>query len=350
MNNDERRSQGKSGAAGVSPERLIQLGLGFFGPKTFLSAVELGVFTELAKGPLGYEALSQRLGLHSRGARDFLDALVALGMLERNGDVYSNTPEADFFLDRSKTSYIGGLFEMANARLYPFWGSLTEALRTGKPQNETKSGVENPFEAIYSDPARLRGFLQAMTGLSMGSSKAIAQKFPWERYKTFADVGGAQGGAAVQIALAHPHLTGVVIDLPQVKPVFEEYVRQFDLGDRLRFVTGNFFADPLPSADVIVMGHILHDWSLEEKHALVRKAHDAITPGGALLVYDMMIDDDRKTHALGLLGSLNMLVETQGGFDYTGADCCSWLHAAGFREARREHLVGPESMAVGMKA
>lgn len=350
MASEEQKGGGAGVPAQMSPERLLQLGLGFWGAKTLLSAVELGVFTQLAKGPLSLDSLTRRCGLHPRGARDFLDALVALGLLERNGGAYSNAPDADHFLDRAKPSYIGGMFEMANARLYPFWGSLTEALRTGKPQNETKAGVENPFEALYSDPAGLRGFMQAMTGLSLGSAKAIAQKFPWDRYKTFADIGGAQGGASGQIALAHQHLTGAVFDLPQVKPLFEEYVGQLGLSERLRFVAGSFFTDRLPAVDVILMGHILHDWGLEDKRALLRKAHEAITPGGAMVVYDAMIDDERKQHAQGLLSSLNMLIETQAGFDYTAADCRSWMEEAGFRDIRTEHLAGPESMVVGIKS
>src|SRR4028118_1444465 len=143
-----------------TPERIMNLGMAFWGSKTMLSAVEIGLFTDLAKGPLDFEALSERLMLHPRGARDFLDALVALGMLERDGDRYSNTPETDLFLDRAKPSYVGGILEMANARLYPFWGSLTEGLRTGQPQNEAKGGEENIFAALYTDPGRLEGFLK----------------------------------------------------------------------------------------------------------------------------------------------------------------------------------------------
>ena len=116
-----------------APDSILQVGLGFWGSKTLLSAVELAIFTELAKGPLGAGALTQRLGLHSRGARDFFDALVALGFLKRAGDQYSNTPETDLFLDRAKPSYLGGILEMANARLYHSWGSLTEGLKTGSP-------------------------------------------------------------------------------------------------------------------------------------------------------------------------------------------------------------------------
>ncbi|MBA3424327.1 MAG: methyltransferase [Rubrobacter sp.] len=332
----------------LTPERIMNLGMAFWGSKTLLSAVEIGVFTELAKEPLDLETLSERLMLHPRSARDFLDALVALGMLERDGDRYSNTPETDLFLDRAKPSYVGGLLEMANARLYPFWSSLTEAVRTGKPQNEAKRG-ENFFAALYADPARLKEFIEAMTSASLGAAMAIANKFPWDRYETFVDVGTAKGALPVQVARTHGHLSGGGFDLPPIGPFFEEYVDSHGLGDRLRFYPGDFFEDPLPAADVLVMGHILHDWDLEEKKMLLGKAYEALPKDGALIVYESLIDDDRRENAFGLLMSLNMLIETPGGFDYTGADCRSWMGEAGFRESYVEHLAGPASMVVGIK-
>jgi len=332
-----------------TPDRIMQLGLGFMASKTLLSAAELGVFTKLAGHPMEGKTLSAELGLHPRSALDFLDTLVALGLLERNGQIYSNSPEADFFLDRAKSSYIGGLLEMCNARLYPFWGTLTEGLQTGKPQSEAKFGKGSPFETLYADPERLRGFLQAMTGLSMGSARAMAEKFPWQQYKSFADVGGAQGGVAVQIALKHAHLNGFVFDLPAVKPICEEYIHSFGLGERLRFTIGDFFNNPLPKVDVIIMGHILHDWDLEQKKRLIAKVYEALTPGGAFLALDCVIDDDRRKNVTGLLMSLNMLIESPGGFDYCGGDCCAWMREAGFRETRVEQLAGPDSMVVGIK-
>jgi cyclopropane fatty-acyl-phospholipid synthase-like methyltransferase len=237
---------------------------------------------------------------------------------------------------------------MANARLYPFWASLTEALQTGQPQNEAKAGG-NFFEALYAEPARLGQFLHAMTGLSMGAHKAIAAKFPWDRHQTFVDVGCAEGGLAAQVALAHEHITGGGFDLPPAEPFFNEYVRSFGLQERLRFHPGDFFADPLPQADVLAMGHILHDWSLEEKKMLLAKAYEALQEGGALIVFESIIDDDRRENAFGLLMSLNMLIETPGGFDYTAADCQRWLSDVGFRETYVEHLAGPDSMVVGLK-
>jgi len=331
-----------------TPDRLMNLGLGFWGSKVLLSAVELGVFTELAKAPLGAEALAERLRLHPRGARDFFDALVALDMLERHDGRYENAPDTELFLDRTKPSYLGGMLEMANARLYPFWGSLTEALRTGRPQNEIKKG-EDLFTALYANPARLKPFLQATTGLSMGLSIAMAQKFPWRDYRTFVDLGTAQGGLPVQLALAHSHLTGIGYDLPRVRPIFEEYVSSFGLEKRLRFESGDFFANPFPKGDVFVMGHVLHDWNLDEKRRLISKAYEALSDRGALIVFDAVIDDDRRRNAFGLLMSLNMLIETQGGFDYTGADCRAWMTSVGFRRTSVEHLAGPDSMVVGFK-
>ncbi len=334
--------------AKLTPENIMQLGLGFWGSKTLLSAVELGLFTELAKAPLTAEDISARLSLHPRGSRDFLDALVALGMLVREGDRYGNTMETDLFLDRNKPSYVGGMLEMSNGRLYGFWGSLTEALQTGKPQNEAKKG-ENFFAALYANPERLKSFLKGMTGLSMGVAMAMAKQFPWKDYRTFADVGTAQGGLAVQVALAHPHLSGMGMDLPAVRPIFETYVRSQGLSQRLAFHAGDFFQDNLPKTDVIVMGHILHDWNMAEKRELLAKAYDALPSEGALIIFEALIDDDQKRNGFGLVMSLNMLIETPGGFDYTGADCMGWMREVGFRKTRVEHLVGPDSMVVGIK-
>lgn len=333
----------------LSPERILQTGLAFWASKTLLSAIEMAVFTELAHGPQPFAQLSGRLGLHARGARDFLDTLVALGFLTRDGDVYANTPETDLFLDRKKPSYVGGILEMANHRLYPFWGHLTTALRTGLPQNEIRTGDPSLFEVLYADPARLKEFLKAMTGISHGANLTIAQQVPWAAYRTFVDVGTAQGDLAVQIARANPHLRGIGFDLPQVAPIFEEYAAHHGVDGRLTFQAGDFFAEDLPKADVVLMGHILHDWDLPTKKMLIRKAYEALPVGGAFVAYEAIIDDARSQNAFGLMMSLNMLVETPGGFDYTGADCMAWMREAGFTSTRVEHLVGPDSMVVGIK-
>ncbi len=331
------------------PGHIMQVGMGFWASKVLLSAVEMGLFTELAKHSEDLETLQGRLGLHPRSARDFLDALVALEFLQRHDGNYANTPSTDFFLDKRKPSYIGGILEMANHRLYPFWSHLTTALRTGLPQNETNDGGPDPFLALYADPARLKQFLGSMTGISHGGNMAIARRFPFDRYRTAVDVGTAQGDLITQVALANPHIQGTGFDLPAVGPCFEEYVAANGLGDRVKFSPGSFFERPLPKGDVVMMGHILHDWDLETKRMLIRKAWEALPPGGAYIVYESIIDDSRATNTFGLLMSLNMLIETAGGFDFTGSDCMGWMKEAGFRETQVEPLVGPDSMVIGIK-
>lgn len=334
--------------AAPDPGRIMQLGLGFWGSKALLSAVELGVFTVLADGPCDGVELASQLGLHPRSARDFLDALVALGMLARDGQMYANTVETNLFLDSRKPSYMGGMLEMANARLYRFWGSLTDALRTGAPQNEARTGGDF-FAALYADPDRLAGFLHAMTALSTGAAMAIAERFPFASHRSVLDLGCAEGGVLARLLSAHGNLTGIGFDLPGSRAAFLRHMNAFGLGERASFTGGDFFADPLPQADVVVLGHILHDWDLAEKRALLARVYESLPDGGAVIVFDAIIDDDRRENAFGLLMSLNMLIESPGGFDYTGADCQGWLQDVGFSDTYVEHLAGPDSMVVGLK-
>jgi hypothetical protein len=331
-----------------TPDHILQTGLAFWASKTLLTAVEMEIFTDLAKHPGDLASVQGRMGLHPRGARDFLDALVALGFLKRENGIYSNTPETDLFLDKAKPSYIGGILEMANHRLFRYWGDLTTAVRTGESQNESKGG-HDPFAALYADPAKLREFLRAMSGVSRGANITIANQFPWAKYQSCADIGTAQGDLVMQITRANPHLHGIGFDLPEVGPIFEEYISTNGLADRVSFSGGSFFTDELPKADVLLFGHILHDWDLDTKLMLLRKAYAALPEGGAVIVYDSIIDDERKQNAFGLLMSLNMLIETPGGFDYTGADCIGWMQQVGFKDCRVEHLVGPDSMVIGIK-
>jgi O-methyltransferase domain len=141
----------------------------------------------------------------------------------------------------------------------------------------------------------------------------------------------------------------VGFDLPQVEPVFQEFVASNRISDRIKFHAGDFFSDKLPKTNVVIMGHILHDWDLAQKRQLLERAYEALPNGGSLIVYDAIIDDERRHNAFGLLMSLNMLIETKGGFDYTGAECRAWMREAGFSKTRIEHLGGPDSMVIGIK-
>ncbi|MEU1429047.1 methyltransferase [Nocardia sp. NPDC005746] len=326
-------------------ERILRIGMGFWESRTLLSAVELGVFTVLGHRQLTAEQLRRELGLHPRSARDFFDALVAMEMLRRTDGRYANTADTATYLDSTGSEYIGGFLEMAAARLYPFWGHLTEGLRTGLPQNEAREGRD--FTELYQDPERLYDFQRAMTGLSLPGAHVIAEVFPWQRWKTVADIGTAQGALLRTVLETNPHLHGIGYDLAPVEPIFTEYIAP--VADRSSFRAGDFFAEELPEADVLVFGHILHDWDLDTKRMLLEKAYRALPEGGAILIYESLIDDDRRTNLPGLLMSLNMLIETPGGFDYTATDLRGWLADAGFHDPQTEHLAGPESMVWAVK-
>src|SRR3954451_1714330 len=331
----------------------MQVGMGFWPSKTLLSAVELGVFTALGSTTMTGAELGGRLGLHASGTFDFLDGLVALQLLERHGDGaagrYGNTPATAAFLDKSKPTYIGGILEMANARLYGFWGDLTEALRTGSPQNEIKHTGTAMFEELYSDEARLEQFMDAMAGVSMGNFMALAERFDFSRYKTVCDIGGATGQLSMILARQHEHLQCLSFDLPVVAPIAERRIAEAGLADRVEVVQGDFFADALPPADVITMGMILHDWNLERKMQLLRAAYEALPDGGALIVVENLIDDARRQNVFGLLMSLNMLIEFGDAFDFTGADLEGWCRQVGFKVFETMHLAGPVTAGIAYR-
>lgn len=337
----------------VSPEHILQIGLGFMGSKTLLSAVELDLFTVL--GPTGMNAaqIGDRFGLHPRSLRDFLDALVSLGLLGRDGDgsaaIYRNNAAGEVFLNKNSKAYIGGLLEMANARLYPFWGSLTTALKTGEPQNEVKSSGASLFQALYADEQRLEQFLRAMQGIQMGNFMAFAEKFDFAKHRTLCDVGGANGTLASVVAQRHPHMACTSFDLQPVATIARRHVEALGVGSRVNVVVGDFFKDPLPHADVITMGNILHDWDESQKKMLIGKVFESLNPGGAFVAIEAVIDDARRTNTMGLLMSLNMLIETPGGFDYTGAQFGVWCREAGFSRIEVLPLAGPNSAAIAYK-
>lgn len=337
----------------LSPARIMEVGMGFWPAKTLLSALELGLFTQLGRGPQTADTLQAALGLHDRANPDFFDTLVALGFLERDGDGpqarYSNTAETALFLDRASPGYVGGFLEMANARLYPFWGDLTEALKTGRPQNEIKHTGTSMFAELYRDPQRLEQFMRAMSGISAGNFRAFAELFDFSRYATMCDVGGATGQLSLSVARRHPHLRCISADLPEVTAIASREIAAAGLSDRVEARPIDFLRDPLPKADVVTMGMILHDWNLEKKRHLIRAAYDALPPGGAFVVIENLIDDARRQNAFGLLMSLNMLIEFGDAFDFTGADFDAWCREAGFTRTEILPLGGPASAGVAYK-
>lgn len=338
----------------LDPSHIMQTATAFWPSKVLLTAVDLELFTALSGGKaMTAEELGTLLKLHPRGTYDFFDALVALKFLQRDGDGpqgrYRNTPETAMFLDKNSPAYIGGLPEMLNKRLFGFWNDLGTGLKTGRPQNEAKSGGKSTFEVLYEDPGRLETFLDAMTGFQAANFGALAEKFDFAKYRTVSDVGGALALLSRVIAARHAHLSFTSFDLPVVAPLAAKRVAAAGMSGRIQAVGGDFFADDLPKADVVTMGNILHDWNLEKKKILIRKAYEALPPGGAFIAIENVIDDARRENVFGLLMSLNMLIEFGDAFDYTGADFRQWCGEAGFKRFDLIGLAGPTSAAIAYK-
>jgi len=339
----------------LTPARLLDIGTGFMRAQTLLTATALELFTKLGDQAMTAKDLGDRIGLDPahRARIDFFDALVSLQILERQGDgdkaLYRNTPESGLFLDKSKPSYVGGILEMSQARLFPFWADLKTALLTGRPQNEIKHNGKPLFEELYADPARLEQFMRAMAGISRGNFQSFVDQFDFAPYQTYCDVGGATGLLAAMVARAKPHLTVASYDLPVVAPIAKRSLKEQGLEGKVQVLTGDFLKEKLPRADVISMGMILHDWNMEGKMHLIRAAYDALPAGGAFVVIEHMIDNERRSNGFGLMLSLNMLIEFGDAFDYTAAEFEGWCRDVGFTRFQTIALTPVASAAVAYK-
>ncbi|WP_018681837.1 methyltransferase [Actinokineospora enzanensis] len=336
--------------AGLDPARLHQLTMGFFASRAVQAAVELDLFTELAAAAGTAAEVERRCGLHPRSSRDFLDALVALDLLDRDDeDRYQPTPSTRMFLDRNSPAYLGGLAEMAGTVLYGVWGNLTEALRTGKPQGAAGAVF---LDGMYQDPVTARKFMAAMDTVSTRVAVELAAALRLSEAPeptTVVDVGGARGNLLGVLLSANPTLRGVCLDLPAVERLYDEHIPRFGLGDRIRFAAVDFERAPLPAGDVLVLGHVLHGASPDDRAMLLGKAHAALPAGGRVAIYDRMIADDRRGSALSLLGSLNMLLTTPDGAEYTVADCRELLVRHGFDDVTSQPIAGTETLVIATR-
>ena len=331
----------------MNPKHILETAFAFRASKVLLTAVELGVFRSLASEPQTAEALTRTLGLQGRGANDFFDALVALDFLDRDDNgLYANTLESSAYLDANSTEYIGDLIEYLNRRAYPTWNFLAQALREGAPQRVP--AASGGFSSFYKDADVFDLFLKGMSGGSRLAGRALAKQFPWQSYNTVIDVGSGQGCVAAELAKAHRHLSGGGFDLEELRDPFESYVRSCGFHDRLKFFSGNFFADPLPTADVLIMGRILHDWSVPQRELLLKKAHAALSGSGTLIVYEAFIDNSRRKPG-GLLSSLNMLLQTNDGSEFTTHECRALMQEVGFGDAYVIPLSDTHTAVVGTK-
>ncbi len=337
-----------------SPALILQIGTGFWASKILLTAVQFKLFTQLAKQPnQSAKDIKSLLGLKctDRNAYDFLDCLSGLGFLKREGLLetarYSNTKDTAVFLDKAKPSYIGGILEMQNEQGWNVWAKLDKGLKSGLIQHQVEEG--DVFDFIYKDPKMFKNFVDGMTGVQMGNFMALAEKFDFSNYKTLVDAGGSAGVLSVMVAKHNSHMGCITFDLPALESMAAETIKKFKMEDQVKIVNGDFFKDELPKADVVTMGNILHDWNEETKIKLMQTAYNALPKGGAFIAIEHVIDDERKQNVFGMMMSLNMLIETGDGFNYTFDDFNNWAKKAGFSSTELMPLAGPSSAAIAYK-
>lgn len=318
----------------VNPGPIMGLMAGYWQVRMLLAAVEHGVFTELAGRSATSAELAGDLGLVPLGTNDLLVGLSHLGLLELRDGTFTNSAVADRFLVQGRAEYLGGYLRFCQQELNPAWDGLATALRTGQPQN--RAAVEgNPYDTLYQDTDATDGFLDSMDLLSTPIALALS-RFDWSRYKSFVDIGGARGGFAHQVVTGNPHLTGAVFDLPPLEPAFKRHMDKLGgAAPSIAFHGGDFFTDRLPEADVLVFGHVLHNWGVADRVRLLKNAYDAVRPGGAVFVYDPMAGGTEPSmHAV--LAGLAMLVWSRGGAEYSVQELHGWLTEAGFRPETAE--------------
>ncbi|MEK6482040.1 methyltransferase [Catalinimonas sp. 4WD22] len=339
----------------TTPERIMQIATGFCSSKILMSAVNFGLFTLLTeKKSMSARQIKLQLNFKctDRQLYDYLDALLGMGFLQREGvlssAIYYNSTETDRFLDKNKPLYMGTYIELLNDRLNGFWDHFEEGLLTGQSpvnfQNEHYF-----FEEIQQDPVRLKGFVNAMNGMQMGNFEAFASKFDFSGYTTLTDAGGCGGLLCLTVARQHPHMHCISFDLPALQPIARFSIQEAGLEERVNAVSGDFFVDPLPEAEVVVMCNILHKWDEKKKLELMKAAYEALPPGGALVAIENIIDSERKNNVFGLMVSLNILFEAESGFDYTFWDFQQWANHTGFSSAEIIPLAGADSAVIAYK-
>jgi SAM-dependent methyltransferase len=335
---------------GITPIPLMQLATSFWGFKTLATAIDMDLFTRFSTSPMTAQELAQWFRIEERPAEMLLTGCAGLGLLCKQNGRYCNTPLAEKFLVRAGRYYFGGFVSMLNRRLYSGWDKLPEALSTNRPTTWDPDKQSSLFEG--ADPAMMQTFWQAMHSLSIFTARALGEAVDFSAFRKLLDVGGGSGAFDIELCLRYPSLSATVYDLPFVTEIAEGRVAEAGLGDRITTRSGDFFADlKYPPHDVILLSMIMHDWSEQEDRAILRKCYEALPPGGAVIISELLVNDEKAGPAPAALMSLNMLIETVGGRNYTSAEYRAWLEDIGFREVRVVcfEAAGANGVVIGYK-
>jgi len=336
----------------AAAQKVLGMITSFWVSQTLFAAHDLGVFKELSEGPATATELASRLGFNEQAGDRLLTACVAIGLLTRDGEKYSNAADTQALLVPGPAGYMGGFLAHARNDLYALWGHLDSAVKENSPRwkQAFKSRSDNPFEEMYKDPKGLRDFMYAMRGGSITAVQGMLEVYDFNQHKCFMDVGGALGTVSVAVAQKYPHLKAISFDLPPVKPLAEEYIASEGVADRVSTAAGDMFKDELPrGADAIHMSWILHDWSDEQCATILRNCYLALPSGGTILLGEGLMNDDGTGPLFGALMSLNMLVATDGGRERTASEYKKLLEGAGFTDVKAQKLESMRDLITARK-
>jgi precorrin-6B methylase 2 len=310
----------------LKPERIFEMAAAFQKSRILLTAFELELFSALGKEHKSSAQLAEALGIDERAADRLMNALCALELLEKNENKFSNSPLAQKFLVKDSPDFMGGLFHTNH--LWDTWSTLTAAVEKGTSVIGKK--VDDRGEKW------LTAFIAAMHYRAQKQAPAVVAKLDLSGVNHVLDVGGGSGAFAMAFVKAKPDIQATVFDLPNVAPITRGYIEQEGFSNNVKIQTGDYHVNPLGNGyDLVFLSAIVHSNSFEENMKLLKKCTAALNPGGQVVVQDFIMDEDRTAPAFAAMFALNMLVGTEGGDTYTGAEVGEWMTGAGLSGIKR---------------
>jgi acetylserotonin N-methyltransferase len=331
------------------PSPVLDLIEAFRRSKTMFAAVTLGIFDRLEIGPATAPSLAGQIGADAAALERLLDACVGLGLLRKQDGVYANQAVASAYLARSSPRAMTGYIQYSNDVLYRMWGTLEDAVREGSHRWRQVYGLEGGiFDHFFRTDEDMRKFLLGMHGYGLLSSPAVVASFDLSRFGRLVDLGGATGHLPVAACERYAGLRAAVFDLPRVITVARELVAQSSVSQRIELIPGDFFRDDLPEADLYSVSRILHDWSEDKIRVLLTKIYQRLPPGGALLIAEKLLQDDKTGPMWAAMQSLNMLVCTEGR-ERTLHEYDALLRQAGFASVEGRTTGAPLDAVLAVK-
>lgn len=333
----------------IDPGPIMDIIMGFAASQTLFTATQLDLFTRLSDNPATIEEIAARLSAPYRSVEMLVVGCAALGLLVKRGDRYSTTLLSETYLVRDKPTYMGGFLYFSERRMYPGFAKLRAAIETNKPQTYDPDREDRMTIALKNPKAARTGTL-GMHGLTIAAGYALAEVLDFTPYHKILDLGGGSGALCIPIALKYPHIEAIIVDLPLVCQATEEVIAQYGVSNQVKTYPGDFFKGGFPEgADVVLLSQVLHDWSKDECLIILKNAIETLPKGGKIIVNEWLIKDDKTGPLAAAMLSLTMLIDTQGGANYTGAEISDMLKKVGFVNTAVQPLIGPNGIVTASK-